>query len=756
MRYLTRWSWCLVLGMLAGCPEPVESVCEPGRITGCPCSNGVRGTQSCYSDGSGWSSCDCRADRDSGNPQDAIAGDALVQDAAVTRDSSEPMDSLVLFDTGTDAATVLDASQPSDAQTETDAATADGALRPDGASTTDVATPQDAGTATDGATAIDSGSPSDTGSPADAMSVDTAFVPDAGGTDAGITHLTVYALQNTALMTHPSIDTEVELSGVVVTAVDLRAPTLGFWVQETAGGKYSGIYVHKPAANLFDLSTLQRGDVVSVRGLYTEYLGQLSQIVLDTVTVTGSVAPLAPVWASDIDSDPEAWEGVLVRLQPSCEVQLLLQYGEVWTSCALLDDEIASFAVDEGQSFGYLDGIWNYAFSSYRLLPRDGMDFGPLVALDAGTYDANWDLDASLGQDANVGCSTIADLRAATPGPVNMVLCDVLVTYTRTLGFFVQAAASGPAVFVFLNPAAQGVVAGHRISLHVTETMDFENMLEVTQGAVLSNDLQIHDVQGSLRQNMSLGAGVAPGESLESELVGLSGATVVSGNNRDWVIRYGSSSVTANFYAYQGTAAGLCAGATFDLVSGYVGQGLGGYSIRSYQVEDLANVDTTGCRGFDMSNWDFEDHSTSPIPDFEYLTGSFVVTAETANPHGGSTAAALTWTSRDNQDLRAGYRSAVTVYTRYTCHFWVYDDDIAGQVRAFIHWFDASGVFLGSSFPGSGGYSINLSDWQQVQHGADAPAGAAFMSCGLRMYDDTTYWDGDTTVLVDDLSLTSP
>jgi hypothetical protein len=30
------------------------------------------------------------------------------------------------------------------------------------------------------------------------------------------------------------------------------------------------------------------------------------------------------------------------------------------------------------------------------------------------------------------------------------------------------------------------------------------------------------------------------------------------------------------------------------------------------------------------------------------------------------------------------------------------------------------------------------------------------MSCGIRMYDDTSYWMGTASVLVDDLSLSTP
>ncbi|MFH1811418.1 MAG: hypothetical protein ABIJ09_21940 [Pseudomonadota bacterium] len=110
--------------------------------------------------------------------------------------------------------------------------------------------------------------------------------------------------------------------------------------------------------------------------------------------------------------------------------------------------------------------------------------------------------------------------------------------------------------------------------------------------SVLTNDQQTYDVSTHIAQDLSAGAGTAIGEALEAELVVLDTATVVSGGGRHYVISYGTDSVTADLYLYEGV---LCVGATFDLVSGYVQDDDGHYTIRSYYTSDLANIDTLAC-----------------------------------------------------------------------------------------------------------------------------------------------------------------
>ncbi|MFH1808390.1 MAG: hypothetical protein ABIJ09_06590 [Pseudomonadota bacterium] len=217
--------------------------------------------------------------------------------------------------------------------------------------------------------------------PDSALAMDAWHPPDAG---AAV--LSVYDIQNTGSILHPLVETWVTVQGVIVTAIDARGNNLGFWVQEPGGGRYSGIFVYKPDTDPFDVTTLQRGDVVTVSGLYIEYF-DLSELQMYSVQKTASGAAPYPEYPSDLGTDPEAWEGVLVQVGPDCVVTGFYSFGEVQTTCARLDDEISTFAVEYGMSFSSITGIWNYNFETYKLLPRDVLDFGAFTYVDAGGFD---------------------------------------------------------------------------------------------------------------------------------------------------------------------------------------------------------------------------------------------------------------------------------------------------------------------------------------------------------------------------------
>src|SRR5687768_8482598 len=69
--------------------------------------------------------------------------------------------------------------------------------------------------------------------------------PDGGGTgtDGGDDGITIYDIQ-TPGGSHSAVGTPVELEGVIVTAVDrFGARTGAIYVQEPAGGEYSGVMI---------------------------------------------------------------------------------------------------------------------------------------------------------------------------------------------------------------------------------------------------------------------------------------------------------------------------------------------------------------------------------------------------------------------------------------------------------------------------------------------------------------------------------
>ncbi|MFH1809467.1 MAG: DUF1554 domain-containing protein [Pseudomonadota bacterium] len=258
----------------------------------------------------------------------------------------------------------------------------------------------------DGATGLDSSTGLDTASrdlaATDTVGQDLASTHDAATGDGGSGGLSIYAIQDTTHANHPAADTEVTFGGVV-TAVDNRGGTRGIWVQEPNGGKYSGIYVFKPASSSVDLGTFAVGDVVTVSGTYVEYF-ELSEINLGsagTITKTGTATPLTPSAATDIATDAEGWEGVLVRLAADCEVEAAPDsHGEVQTSCGMVDDELFTPPMLVGEVYTHIDGLWHYAFSAFKLIPRDAADLGSHSTVDGGAGDAATTSDASTSVDA--------------------------------------------------------------------------------------------------------------------------------------------------------------------------------------------------------------------------------------------------------------------------------------------------------------------------------------------------------------------
>lgn len=164
-----------------------------------------------------------------------------------------------------------------------------------------------------------------------------------------------------------------------------------FWVQDPAGGPYSGVAV---GGYLTDFTALYDvGDVVTVEGRVYEQTfldaGELTMIIgagftPPTITVTGSADPPVPAVVTSLE---EEWEGVLVKLEDAyvIEPDVGLSFGEwiVGTSTDTVHvDSLMYSPYDEppgpaaGTCFSELVGIVHY-FVHYQLEPRSAADIGP-------------------------------------------------------------------------------------------------------------------------------------------------------------------------------------------------------------------------------------------------------------------------------------------------------------------------------------------------------------------------------------------
>ena len=183
---------------------------------------------------------------------------------------------------------------------------------------------------------------------------------------------------------HPAEDSNVTVSGVVVTALT----SSGFFVQDPGESEFGGCYVY-----LDDSPSVALGAEVTVSGSYMEYYG-LCEIAYATVETTGNVDLPAPIIVSACDistsgTDGEQYEGMLMRVEnvtvTSSNPDGSSDYGELEVeSCLRVDDAIfAGLAEPDETGWSYRDmgneytsitGPLTYGYSNFKLLPRSEED----------------------------------------------------------------------------------------------------------------------------------------------------------------------------------------------------------------------------------------------------------------------------------------------------------------------------------------------------------------------------------------------
>lgn len=143
--------------------------------------------------------------------------------------------------------------------------------------------------------------------------------------------VTIYQLQDTTSVGHVIIgSTDTVTTSGIITGADTRPTGFGFYIQDPAGGNYSGVLVFTGGANTFADSGLARGDVVTVTGRTTEF-GNETEIISKTggafgtpptVVKTGTapvpaflnIASYGSIAETAAYQIAERYEGVLVRI----------------------------------------------------------------------------------------------------------------------------------------------------------------------------------------------------------------------------------------------------------------------------------------------------------------------------------------------------------------------------------------------------------------------------------------------------------
>jgi len=269
---------------------------------------------------------------------------------------------------------------------------------------------------------------------------------DAGPREAGAK--TVYQLQNTSDAAWPHPPATVSLANeVVVTASQGNR----LWVQEVAGGPFSGIQVRLPSGT----TAPAVGSRIKVSGLYTEYFfnAQIDQAAVEVVSTGVELPAPAVVETAAIRTGAataEQWEGVLLRVENVQNVQDPVTGTDGQDRGDFRVAPIAGGSVENGVIVGHafdndydgevgdrfqsIVGVLDFTFSEFVLQPRGNED----ITLEDGSHPTAPHIGTvsirQLQDESHEGWAT--DVRATLEG--------VVVTASSRSGFFVQETSGDP------------------------------------------------------------------------------------------------------------------------------------------------------------------------------------------------------------------------------------------------------------------------------------------------------------------------
>jgi predicted extracellular nuclease len=198
-------------------------------------------------------------------------------------------------------------------------------------------------------------------------------------------------IQDKTSTKHPSIGTQVTVTGII-TAVDASkdggSNYSGFFIQDQAGGSYSGIYVYH---QFTDASTVKPvlGELVELTGTYDEYQ-TVSELKNATWTKKSSATLPTPikVAAKDVSNTGtkgEEYEGVLIEVgamtvssvaqdSKGKNVSFVDATSGLHVDHMLYDDFLNPTPPTVGTKYTKIVGPLHYSFSAFRIAPRAAAD----------------------------------------------------------------------------------------------------------------------------------------------------------------------------------------------------------------------------------------------------------------------------------------------------------------------------------------------------------------------------------------------
>lgn len=207
---------------------------------------------------------------------------------------------------------------------------------------------------------------------------------DSGDTDdTGSGGVTIFDIRSGEVADGESVT----LSGVLVSSPLTRADgesgkSDGFFVQDPAGGEYSGLYVWSQGQFGTELDVAP-GDEVTISGQISEYFGWTELVVGDAtaITPTGSGTLPSPADLGDgAGVDWDAWESVPVTLHDQT-VESVSAYSTGYLTAGIgLDDGFVYNDFDCRGAYASITGVIFYQYEEWSINNRSEADFGAYTA----------------------------------------------------------------------------------------------------------------------------------------------------------------------------------------------------------------------------------------------------------------------------------------------------------------------------------------------------------------------------------------
>jgi hypothetical protein len=159
-----------------------------------------------------------------------------------------------------------------------------------------------------------------------------------------------------------------------------------------------------------------------------------------------------------------------------------------------------------------------------------------------------------------------------------------------------------------------------------------------------------------------------------------------------------------------------------------------------------------------VNNYGFEDWVSPTVPSKWTIDTGVIAAQETTTVHSGTYSIKLTRNTTVNGETDVVVASPddfpVTVGSSYTIAMWFWDNDTKTKGNINYAWYQADHTTLVGSISYGTTYTVDSPAWQEMTRDTiAAPANAAYLRVGLRVYGQNSSSDRDGFIYLDDVSI---